>query len=120
MGHFKKVLYPYLRDIRWVKEGKPYKSLEEIKVNLIETIIMECVESKEVRIGLQKSFGQFDGAQICENCGRIMYDGYSWSGATYCDEECVLAGENIDRECFNKCLENADDPDGCCYYTDWV
>ena len=62
MGHFKKVLYPYLRDIRWVKEGKPYKSLEEIKVNLIETIIMECVESKEVRIGLQKSFGQFDGA----------------------------------------------------------
>ena len=89
------------------------------KVNLAETIIKECMRSKDIRIDLQKHFGQFDGAQICENCGRVMWTGYSWAGTTYCDDPCVLEGEGIDKETFDHCLEDAEDPDGCCYYTEW-
>ena len=89
------------------------------KVNLAETIIKECMKSKELRINLQMNFGQFDGAQICENCGRVMWTGYSWAGITYCDDPCVLEGESIDKETFDHCLKDAEDPDGCCYYTEW-
>jgi hypothetical protein len=48
-----------------------------------------------------------------------MWKGYSWHGDTYCSEECVLDGEDIDKEEFDKCTEDADEVDGECYYTDW-
>ena len=54
-GFFKSFFPEYIHDFESVCT----------KVNLAETIINECVRSKEMRIALQKEFGQFDGAQFC-------------------------------------------------------
>ncbi len=108
-GFFEAFIPEFLRDMDSV----------HTKTNLAETIVKECMRSKEMRIDLQRNFGQFDGAQICQHCGRIMWKGYSWHGDTYCSEECVLDGEDIDKEEFDKCTEDADEVDGECYYTDW-
>ena len=109
----------YIRDIRYAKNEKDSERLLQIKVCLAERIMRQCIISKEIRIDLQKTFGQFDGAQVCENCGNLMWSGYSWDGTTYCDEDCVMEGERIDRKDMNEYLEDACDPDGCCYYTEW-
>ena len=109
----------YMRDIRQALEKKDKERLLNIKICLIETILRQCIISEEMRIDLQHSFGQFDGAQICEYCGNIMWDGYSWNGTTYCDDSCVIEGECIDRKQFNKELEDAEDPDCPCYWTSW-
>ena len=119
-GYFDPI-YPesFFDSIRKAKEKKDAQWLLSIKVYLVESIVRQCIISKEMRIDLQRSFGQFDGAQICENCGNIMWDGYSWDGTTYCDENCVMEGEGIDRKDMNEYLKDACDPDGRCYYTEW-
>lgn len=91
-----------------------------VKGCYIERILRQCMWSKEIRIDLQRHFGQFDGAQICENCGKIMWNGYSWDGTTYCDEDCVMRGEGIDKKQFKKDIKNAEDPDWPCYWTEWL
>ncbi len=99
--------------------------VEEIKkrrfaaINLVEEVMQECVDDEDLRISLQKWFGQFDEAQICEGCGKVMWNGYSWDGATYCSIDCTLNAEAIDlQEACNR-LKDADDPDNSCYYTEW-
>lgn len=93
------------------------KELDNIrtKTNLAETIIAECIRSKDMRIDLQRHFGQFDGAQICCNCGKVVWGCYSWDGSIYCDLPCVLDGECISEKYANTLLEDAEDPD-CPYY----
>lgn len=85
------------------------------KTNLTETIIAECMKSKDMRIDLQRHFGQFDGAQICCNCGEVVWGCYSWDGTTYCDLPCVLNGECISEKYAKILLKDAEDPD-CPYY----
>lgn len=119
-GYFEPI-YPesYFKYIREAKENKDSEWLLSMKISLVDTIVRQCIISKEMRIDLQHCFGQFDGAQICENCGNIMWDGYSWDGTTYCCEECVMEGDGIDRKTMNEYLKDAEDPDGRCYYTEW-
>ena len=67
---------------------------EDQKLLTIEYILSECQSSKSLAIDLQKWFGQFDEAQICEHCGDIMWDGYSIKGSTYCSLDCCICGTN--------------------------
>lgn len=87
------------------------------KTNLAEIIIAECILHKDMRIDLQHQFGQFDGAQVCCCCGKVIWECYSWGGTTYCgdDLQCVLKGENISQEEAEQSLSDAEDPD-CPYY----
>lgn len=109
----------YMREIRHAKNKKDSERLLQLKTILVERIMRQCLISKEIRIDLQQTFGQFDGAQVCENCGNLMWDGYSWFGTTFCCEECVMEGDHIDRKTMNEYLKDAEDPDGSCYYTEW-
>ena len=110
--------------LSWKKKGHfesfvvdSVKELDNIrtKTNLTETIIAECMKSKDMRIDLQRHFGQFDGAQICCNCGKVVWGCYSWDGTTYCDLPCVLNGECISEKYAKALLKDAEDPD-CPYY----
>lgn len=120
-GYFDPFYYESgLKNLRKILEDNDKDWYVRIKSYYIETILRQCIISKEIRIDLQRRFGQFDGVQICEHCGKLMWEGYSWDGTTYCDDACVMAGENIDRKQFNKDLENAEDPDWPCYWTQWL
>lgn len=100
----------------WIKDDTPVN-----RINLIERIVTECIpiQRKDLRIDLQRTFGQLDEAQVCEHCGDIMYSGYSWYGTTYCCMKCVREGEGIDDKEAHQLLKDADDPDGHYYYTEW-
>lgn len=89
------------------------------KARVIFLILSKCVDDISLRKCLQSNFGQFDGAQICMNCGKIMWEGYSWAGDTYCSIDCILNNENTSLSEIEDCLKDADSPDGEYYYTDW-
>ena len=89
------------------------------KPQVVFQILSECVDDLNLRKSLQIWFGQLDGAQVCECCGKVMWSGYSWVGNAYCSIECILEAENntlseIDRE-----LHNVDEIDSECYFTEW-
>lgn len=89
------------------------------KPQVVFQILAECVGDANLRKALQTWFGQFDGAQICECCGKVMWSGYSWAGHAYCSIDCILDAESttlteIDRE-----LHNDDEIGSECYYTEW-
>lgn len=119
-GYFDSFCYENsLRHLHDTLKENDRESYIRIKAFYVERILRQCIISKKVRIDLQVNFGQFDGAQICEHCGNIMWNGYSWDGTTYCDDACVMAGEGIDKKKFDKDLEDAEDPDWPCYWTEW-
>ncbi len=89
------------------------------KPQVVFQILSECVENVELRKALQKTFGQFDGAQICLNCGKIMFEGYSWEGNTYCSLSCLVIAKEISLPQIEERLKDADTPDGKCCYTEW-
>lgn len=95
------------------------QQIELLRTKLIELIMRESIYSKELRIDLQREFGQFDSAQICEHCGKVIREGYSWDGKVYCDLSCVMNNENIDAETANEYLSDAEEPDSNYYYTEW-
>ena len=97
------------------KQLKP----ENQRLLMIEYILSECQNSPLLAIDLQKHFGQFDGAQICENCGEIMWSGYSVQGSTYCSLDCALNGTNWELKQLAEELEHANEIDGDCYYTEF-
>ena len=89
------------------------------KPQVVFQILAECVGDANLRKALQTWFGQFDGAQICECCGKVMWSGYSWAGHAYYSIDCILDAESttlteIDRE-----LHNDDEIGSECYYTEW-
>ncbi len=119
-GLFQNIRYDQeLKDLRHF--SKYYGTMFKKKVIYIEKILNECqyYKNANLRIDLQNVFGQFDGAQFCQHCGDIMWEGYSWDGTTYCDLPCVLKGECIDENEANEILEDACDPDSECYWTSW-
>ncbi len=89
------------------------------KAEVIYHILMVCIESMELRKSLQKWFGQFEGAQVCLHCGKLMWEGYSWGGDTYCSIECIYNAENISLSDIDRELHNPDEIDSECYYTEW-
>ena len=89
------------------------------KPQVVFQILSECVENVELRKTLQKTFGQFDGAQICLKCGKIMFEGYSWEGDTYCSLNCLVIAKEISLPQIEERLKDADTPDGEYCYTEW-
>ena len=89
------------------------------KAQVVYMILATCVNDIELRKSLQDWFGQFSGAQICLNCGKVMWKGYSWMGDTYCCIDCIQENENITLSDIEDFLKDADTPDGEYYYTDW-
>ena len=89
------------------------------KLFMVRYILYECQKSNQLSIRLQDWFGQFDGAQICENCGEIMWSGYSIHGSTYCNLDCALNGTNWELKQLAEELEHAEEIDCNCYYTEW-
>ncbi len=89
------------------------------KAQVVYMILATCVNDIELRKSLQDWFGQFSGAQICLNCGKVMWEGYSWMGDTYCCIDCIQENENITLSDIEDFLKDADTPDGEYYYTDW-
>lgn len=89
------------------------------KAEVIYFILVGCIESIELRKSLQEWFGQFEGAQICQNCGKVMWEGYSWGGDTYCSIECIREKEDISLTDIDRELHNPDEINNECYYTEW-
>ena len=89
------------------------------KAHVVFRLLSKCVGDMSLRKSLQEWFGQFDGAQICESCGKVMWSGYSWGGRTYCSIDCVLEAENTTLTEMDRELHNADEVDSECYYTEW-
>lgn len=98
---------------------RSYTNNGHTRITLIERIMCESIKSKELRIDIQKEFGQLEEAQFCENCGKIMWSGYSWDGKTYCDLPCVINGEDIDETTANNYLKEAEATAGAYYYKEW-
>ena len=89
------------------------------KPQVVFQILSECVDDINLRKSLQAWFGQFDGAQICECCGKVMRCGYSWGDHAYCSIECVLEAENTTLTEMDRHLHNIDEIDRECSYTEW-
>ncbi len=45
------------------------------KAYVVFQLLSECVGDMSLRRSLQEWFGQFDGTQICECCGKVMRSG---------------------------------------------
>ena len=120
-GLFKEINTESYHDFIKLLETRHDKAMHMalMRTNLIETIMCESISSNELRIDIQHEFGQFDCAQFCENCGKVMWKGYSWDGNTYCSLPCVVKGEDIDETTANVFLEDAEEPDSVYYYTEW-
>lgn len=58
------------------------------------------------------------GERICDNCGKVMHEGYVVNGNSYaehyCSEECLY--KHYSREEYE---EMYDDGDGDSYWTEW-
>ena len=89
------------------------------KPQVVFQILSECVDDLNLRKSLQIWFGQLDGAQVCECCGKVMWSGYSWVGNAYCSIECILEAENITLSEIDRELHNVDEIDSECYFTEW-
>ena len=89
------------------------------KPQVVFQILSECVVNIELRKALQKTFGQFDGAQICLNCGKVMFEGYSWEGDAYCSLNCLVLGKKIFLSEIERRLKDTNTDDGKYCYTEW-
>ena len=89
------------------------------KAQVVYKILETCVNDIELRKILPDWFGQFSRAQICLNCGKVMWEGYSWVGDTYCCIDCIQENEKLTLSEIEDFLKDADTPDGEYYYTDW-
>lgn len=89
------------------------------KAQVVAGILALCVDDIELRKSLQIWFGQFENAQICECCGKVMWTGYSWVGHTYCSIECILEAQNTTLTEIDCELHNDDEINSECFYVDW-
>ena len=102
-----------------IEEKLKYHNGRERILYTVQLILNECITNKDLAISLQSWFGQFDEAQICQNCGDIMWDGYSIHGDTYCNLDCCLSGADIELKDLAEELSHATEDNGDCYYTTW-
>lgn len=60
-----------------------------------------------------------DEVRRCDNCGKLMKEGYYLGGEFACSDECCLALYGGDKQQMEEDLSHAEEDDGECYWTEW-